>query len=211
MQDEFSLPGTRLYIDTYQVDVRLRRLGGLRREYLIESALHGDRVRRSTHHLEFPGAPAYRAASSGLMALRVSTAESLGWHHGDYLGIPVAYSPDEVVAIAVTEGNENVGLLTDQDPRTRALKGGNTVKATDTNRLFDDPEVSFWYLLTYSSEEGLFVELSSPSQSESGHVVGWDERILVGEVRGGATAARIAPPSSMSPAPAIVEVHRKQA
>lgn len=211
MAVEYVFPRSRIYIDTYEVDARLKQLGGITREPLLEAALHGDLIRRSTSALEFPGAPAYKAASSGLSALRSQMATLFNWHHDSYLGIPVTYNRDETVAIAVTEGDDNVGRFTEVDPKTKALKGPNTTKAVDANRLFDDPPVSFWYLLTFSDDEGLYVELSSPAFSESGQVSGWHERLLLGEIRETGGALRTPEIQSPPTEQAVVNIFRKRA
>ena len=204
-------PRPRVYID-YQADVRLRQLEkDLERNLFIVAAQAGDIVRRSTSSLEFPGAPSYKAASSGLEMLRNITREELGWHHGTHLGIPVTFNNRETVAIAVTEGDRNVGILANDDPKTVAFKGSNTTMASDSNRLFESPLAAFWYLLTYSSEDGLWIELSSPIDNSGGRPRGWDERILIGEIREKGSIARADRPLSPPSEKAVVNVHRKQA
>jgi hypothetical protein len=198
-----------VYLDDYEIDARLHDLG-VQRQWLVEAARQGDFQRRSTSPLEFPGAPAYKAASKGLEVLRRQSIEASGWHPIFYLGIPVTFNNPRTVAIAVTEGDENTGILTEDDPATKALKGPNTSRALDTNRLFDDAPVSFWYLLTFSDAEGLRAELSSPVLDEGGCVHGWDERVLLGQVDpGDGSTGRAVRPEPI-PAPDI-QPRRKSA
>ena len=209
-QEKFQLPPSRVYIDPYEVDARLAELA-VQRTWLEEAALQGELQRRLTSPLEFDGAPAYKAASMGLRVIR-ELSIGAGWHPERYMSIPVAFNNDETVAISVTEGDEYVGVLGERDPSTKAIKGPNTAKVVDDNRLFEFPPVSFWYFLTYSDErQTLRAELSSPAIEEGGRVSQWLERILLGSITGTAVAAPLTdtmPPAA--PAPEVV-VRRRSA
>ncbi len=211
MARSYEVPPPRVFIDAYDVDARLLRLGGLTRIPLIEAVLRGDNARRNTGRLELPSSPAFNAVSKGVEALREETIP-LGWHPYRYLNIEVAMSNDESIAITVTEGDEFTGVFAERDPRTVALKGTNTTKAINDNRLFDDPPVTLWYLLAHSSEEGLFAELSSPAADTDGTIYGWQERILLGNVGGAGGAKNALPRQRIFPSEqAVVNVIRKQA
>lgn len=177
------------------VDRRLDDLQ-IRRRWCVEAVLRGDFERQSTSTLEFDGAAAYKAASIGLAAFR-SHAMDEGWFSTNYLGIQVAIRGDHGCAVAVTEGDHRTGIIGDHDPATKALKGPNTRRATDS-MLFDaDDAVDLYYLLTYSLGGVLRAELASPRPGSDGRVTGWFERILLGDipVDGGAGGR------SRSPAP----------
>jgi hypothetical protein len=149
--------------------------------------------------------------SKGVEALREQTI-GFGWHPGRYLNIEVAWNNDETIAITVTEGDEFTGVFAERDPQTVAMKGPNTSKAIDDNRLFDEPPVSIWYLLTHASEEGLFAELSIPIADADGVIFGWYERILLGNVGESDGNALAVPRQRISPSEqAIVNVVRRQA
>jgi hypothetical protein len=201
-----SLPRPRLYIDAYDVDARLAR-DGIERGWLVDAAQRGDLERKRTSHLELPGAPAYKAASKGLEVLRMASLDS-GWHPELHLGIPVTISGDRRTAITVTEGDENTGHLTDDDPVTKAYKGVNTARAADDNRLFEDPPVAFFYLLTYSLGGILRAELSSPRITEGGHVSAWLERILLGDIGPGDDPRVAAKPTAPVVAPPIAVMRK---
>lgn len=200
---ESNSPRSRAYSDSYEVDARLASLG-VKREWLEEATWQGQIERRFTSHLEFPGAPAYKAASKGLEVLRERSTKEAGWHPDSYLGIPVSFNGEGTVAVAVTEGDEFTGILGEKDPSTKAIKGPNTRKAVDENRLFQDPPVSFWYLLTFSDGERLWAELSCPAIEEGGRVTKWEERILLGEIKRQAGTTSL--PESMPPASDAPEI-----
>ena len=211
MAHSFEMPRSRVYIDSYEVDARLKRLSGLTRVPLVEAVLRGDNARRNTGPLELPSSPSFNAVSKGVEALREETI-ALGWHPSRFLNIEVAMNNDETIAITVTEGDEFTGVRAERDPHTVALKGPNTTKAADDNRLFEEPPVSLWYLLTRSVEEGLFAELSSPSAGNDGVIIGWNERILLGNVSAPSGVGLAVPSQRISPSEqAIVNVVRRQA
>ena len=206
----YEAPRSRVYIDDYEVDLRLSQLG-LTRLPLILAVRRGDIARRNTGRLELPSAPGFNAVSKGVEALREETI-SLLWHPDRFLGIEVAMNNERTVAVTVTEGDVFCGTMGDRDPRTKALKGPNTSRAVEDNRLFDDPEVTLWLLLTLSTDEGLFAELSRPFEERDGVVYGWNERILLGDVsEGGALAEINRSPQTAPSEQAIVNVIRKQA
>lgn len=162
------------------VDRRLDELQ-IRRSWCIGAVLRGDFERLSTSPLEFEGAPAYRAASTGLATFR-SQAKDEGWFAKNYLGIQVAMRGDHGCAVAVTEGDRHTGVVSDQDPATKAVKGANTKRAAES-ALFDvDDSVDLYYLLTYSAGGVLRAELASPAPGSDGRVMAWFERILFGDI-----------------------------
>jgi hypothetical protein len=204
----YAMPKSRPIINWYDVEAAVDQLE-LRRTWLEEAVRQAELTRRFTGPLEFPGAPAYKAASRGLEVLREITVQEASWHPGNFLGIPVTFNNAETIAITVTEGDELTGLVGDEDPKTRALKGPNTARASDSNRLFEDPPVSFWYLLIYSGEE-LRAELSCPTVEEDGVVRGWGDRIILGDVEPPAERRRVKDAPPPNDAPEVI-VRRKTA
>jgi hypothetical protein len=211
MAQEFPIPRSRLYVDPYEVEVQLRQLDGLTSILLKEAVRVGDQTRRNIGPHEIAGSPAYNAVSKTLEFLRIELIP-FGWHDGLHFQIPVAFNNDHSIAVTVTEGDENTGIITNKDPRTVAPKGLNTSRAIDESRLFQDAPVAIWYLLAQSTEEGLYAELSSPLVHENGAIIRWDERIILGRIDGPDGGELITPNSSTPPnEQAVVNVVRKQA
>jgi hypothetical protein len=196
----------RVYVDPYEVDARLDQLG-LRRAAMELAVEQGELQRRLCTPLDFSATPGYVAWGRTLRAVREETIP-LGWHPGDLLQIPVTYNPDESIAVAVSSGDENTGVLTDRDPATKTVKGQATIHAVEANKIpfgrnpYDDEEdmigVELWYLLYCSDEHGLRAELSSPrTMDTAGRIAGWSERILLGTI--GGDDAQAAPLTDISP------------
>ena len=70
MARSYEVPQSRVFIDAYDVDARLLRLGGLTRIPLIEAVLRGDNARRNTGRLELPRQKLHSRANASLRASR---------------------------------------------------------------------------------------------------------------------------------------------
>lgn len=113
-----------------------------------------------------------------------------GWETVDEYNIPKTVSPDGSLAIVVVGGNEATGNP-HREPATKHARGSAGIRDIQSNHqlwLFDSTDVgrrgapaqAVWYLLHYASEEWMRCELSQPIlASESGHVEGWRERIIL--------------------------------
>ena len=204
----------RVYTELPDVLDRLERIQ-LRIDWVIESARQGNLQRLLSTDFDFPGHGEYNAASRGLRTLAEIGFES--WSRESFLGIPVVRTHDGTIAIAVTAGDHNTGINGDDDPRTRSLKGPNTVRAINTPRLrLGDGEydeeigVEFWYMLSYATADGVRVEVSLPDLGQADEQVSrWRERIIVGDIDGHPPVGRrrTAP---IPPAPSV-DVSRKLA
>jgi hypothetical protein len=180
-------PPARLIFEPYEVDLRLHQLG-VTRTPLEEAVRQGSLQRRLCTADDFYGAPGYLAWARALRVTRQELRKQHGWHKGDFLRIPVAYNEDESVAVAVSSGDDRVGLPGD-DPSTKE-KGPSTVAAVGESSqpelqfASDEIGVDLWYLLTYESNEGeLRAELSSPRfTDEEDKISGWYERVIFGRI-----------------------------
>jgi hypothetical protein len=169
--------------DPYDVDRRLQQLG-LSRAWFVEANHQGTLDLRNAPPRGFSGNGNYRAADMALSVLR-----SLPGGHllsDDLWNIPVAVNGSGTLAIAVTTGDEFCGVVGEQDPSSRTIKGPATLRASERKRPFswntsgdDDLPIDFFVLLSQWSSPARF-ELSRPSvEASSGYITGWQERILL--------------------------------
>jgi len=168
--------------NTHDVDYRLAQLGLSRG--LIWSAIDRAAVAHAfapSHG--FRGNANYRAADDGIHALRTTPSDA-GWHEYNFLGIPCAINRDENIAISVTTGDENTGVLTDDDPATVTIKGpSTTVAAGQLDYSSTDSQtygIDYFVLLGFWAGDETRCELSRPKiQDNQGRISGWGERILI--------------------------------
>jgi len=206
-------PRARLYVEPYEVDLRLSQIGVSRGPF-IEAALQGDLQRRLCTPDDFGATAGYVGWARGLRVMRAELRRAHGWHNG-FLRIPVSYNEHETRAVAVSGGDERIGLP-GPDPVTNA-KGPATVAAVESNRSpqesfdFEDQGVDLWYLLTYATEDDeLRAELSNPSfiDGDTLQISGWHERILFGRIDPDAPSRITAP---VAPSNIDFDVPRKTA
>lgn len=180
----------RVYVDPYDVDVQLNRIG-MPRSLLLQAAEHGHIDRVFASPLDFPGRGEYDAASRALRTICEEGGKvPASWHRDTHRNIPVAFNLDETIAITVTGGDEFTGIDGERDPKTRSLKGPNTKAAAVQQTLpllhgldEENPGVTLWFMLTYVDVDSVRVELATPSIVETdGRVSGWLVRILVGKI-----------------------------
>lgn len=199
---------SRVFTELPDVLDRLERIQ-LRIDWVNEAARQGNLQRLLSTEFDFPGHAEYTAASRSLRTLAEIACEA--WTRQTFLGIPVVMSHDGTIAIAVTAGDYNSGINGDDDPRTRSLKGPNTVRAINRPRLpLGDGEydaeigVEFWYMLTYATADGVRVEVALPDHGQGENYVNrWRERIIVGDVGGHSPAGR----RETEPIPSAPPVH----
>lgn len=152
----------------------------------------------------------------------------LDWTRMDEDNLPLTVNPPRTIAISVSTGDENTGIV-DATPSTQSAKGPRTAEAVVVNamqlELFRNvplrPEelkqangVTTWILLFHRdaiAEETRF-ELSRPVKMDSeGRVDLWAERIIFRALPFGSDGA-LAPPQEPPVSPEIVpEVKRKRA
>lgn len=202
-------PRRRIYWETYEVDKRLYDLH-LSRDLVVEAAQRGDVDRSNAPIFGFDGHPEYAAASRILSTLceEGGTTDG-GWQRDYHAGIPVARSFDSLVLICPTGGTEGTGQV-DGEPRNRSEKGPRTAAVAAANRLFDpselDEAVQFLWLFTYHDGETLWCELFAPILDETGFVLDWIERIVIGKVDPAPRDRETVPPIPSDPE---VEVERR--
>lgn len=179
---------SRLFIDPYEVDLRLSQLG-LSRYPIVEAAQQGDFQRRTASPDEPNGASGYYLWARTLRHLRQSTREHHQWHRGLFRRIPVAYNPQATVAVAVSSGDERTGKP-GPDPATKNVKGVATAEAVQNNVNqyqvdlgFEDGVDFFYVLINATDDDGIWVEVSRPDgMDDEGRPDKWAERILIGRV-----------------------------
>ncbi|MDP9383435.1 MAG: hypothetical protein M3Q29_25490 [Chloroflexota bacterium] len=197
----------RVYVDPYEVDVQLDRIG-LPKTLLLQAAEDGHVDRVFASPLDFPGRGEYDAASRALRTICEEGGKvPASWHRDTYLGIPVATNLDETIAITVTSGDEFTGIDGESDPKTRSLKGPNTRTAATRQTLpllhgldEHDPAVTLWFMLTYVDVDCVRVEIATPSfVGRDGRVSGWLVRIVVGNVDLDGIGQRMVPAAPTPP------------
>lgn len=119
-----------------------------------------------------------------------------GWLKDETENLSTVVHPDAKFRIAVSNTNEATGLLAGR-PDSRSSKGDGSKRAVDINRQPPLPIPEFeeeferqlraaaaarahiWYLCVFNDGENIRAELSKPARIESGHFVGWQERIIL--------------------------------
>jgi hypothetical protein len=125
----------------------------------------------------------------------------LGWVPDDRENYARTVSPDGAHSLVIASGDATAGQA-QYTPRTSRSKGPLTAEAVRTNRqlvLFGDLPVvddtaETWILLVGHDGHGVArAELSRPSDiTPAGWIVGWDTRIILGEVGGPEDPAGVA-------------------
>ena len=144
----------------------------------------------------------------------------LGWVPDDRENYARTVSPDGAHSIVTASGDAAVGQA-EYTPRTSRSKGPLTAEAVRTNKqlvLFGDLPVientaETWILLVGHDGHGVArAELSRPSEiTQTGWIVGWDTRIVLGEVgpadpQGKSPAKDLDPDRPTPDGPAAIDV-----
>jgi len=139
-----------------------------------------------------PNAAGFYQWNDTLRSLRENMARET-WRRSDTGNWPTTVHPENLLAIAVSSGNQHTGKET-ETPSTKAAKGPRTAKAVSINAhqswlpgleplqedLAPDANLPTWFLLFYADEKELRSELSLPVNMDSeGHVSTWRERIIL--------------------------------
>lgn len=204
----------RIYVDTYDVDVRLAQMG-LTRGFLTKCARRGDIERRSAPAYGYEGHAEYAAGSEMRHAMCALGGETEGgWHAGYRFGIPVAFNHSETIAIHATAGTTGTGRP-DGDPHNKSLKGPCSAKASSPASFLDDLDdddqlVDFFWFFTMRDDEGLWAELYEPILDESGQWLGYNSRIILGNVADDGDPMPMRKPEGLAPpsAPANIQIER---
>lgn len=120
-----------------------------------------------------------------------------GWDHDEAGGQPRTFSAEYGVSIIIQSGDENTGVDTGTEPRSRNAHGAATgQKIQDNNAQLtlpfavSRPQVSeeqegpaffTWVLLLNVTDESIRAELSLPTDFQAGKPAAWAERILLPE------------------------------
>lgn len=168
--------------DPYDVDHRLRQLG-MSRGWIWTAMERGAVAHRLAPPYGFDGNASYHAADRALSELCLEPLEA-GWHRGSFLRVPVAMNRAGTMAVGVTSGDQNTGLVADDDPRTTTLKGPATRLIADQFdfSISDDDinGIEYWIALGCWLDEEMRCEVSRPLVPDpDGHITGWAERIIV--------------------------------
>lgn len=145
------------------------------------------------HPTSGPGTYLYQEATAGL---RRSLHKSGDWTFDEQDRQPRTYSVERGVAIVVQTGDENTGIDTGREPKTRNPKGVATLKKVTRNSeqlaLFNmapaqwtrarTGELLTWILLIAVVEDVVRSELSLPKEwGSDGKPCGWHVRLLLEE------------------------------
>jgi hypothetical protein len=164
---------------------------GLKLEDLMAAIEGGVHASNSCTENDPASAKGFIAWSCTTRILREVLAP-MGWNRCSKGGLESIVSPCGRIGIVVSSGCQNTGIET-ASPRTKYSKGTQTSSCLQNNcdQLFDDSEVlnshSYekpahltYFLLHHRDSNEVRVELSLPtSQSKSGHVQNWVERIIL--------------------------------
>jgi hypothetical protein len=189
----------------------LDRLGQLGISYVhIERALQrADAEAKLTNDLEPPTAEGVTRYNKTNRFLREELIP-LGWDYDSSRNFCRTIHPERAFAIVASSGDEGTGVwIRGQNPSTKYVKGGATVRAVEANGQMafdfgDDFVVEeeqpsgnepVWYLLYRVTAEQIFVELSFPSVIEGGRITDWIERIILNPI----DRTPIAPTTSHEP------------
>lgn len=199
-----------LYADEVAASDRLSQLGlsipGLLR--VINSGAGGFASTTHFHASSAAGTYLYHETTAAARRLLVPA----GWEADELDGQPRVWNPRTNVAIVVQTGDENTGIVSEHQPRTRNPKGTATQRKVDENRqhpaLFampvpqrqalDSVAVLTWVLLVAVVEGKMRAELSLPREFVDGRPSDWVERILLPEQDFGGTVD-LAPSSDAAP------------
>jgi hypothetical protein len=183
-----------LYTEVFDVERRLRSLG-LTTEILLDSVRAGLQGRLSCTELDPPMFPGQTMWAHTLRRLRQRTTLH-NWTPNDDGNYSVALSPDGLIAIAVSTGNENTGRPSAM-PTTMSPKGPRTADVVAANQLVLDLRIpgditpvtkstqqrETWLLLIHMDDSEVRAELSFPlTINEYDFVTGWRERIILPSV-----------------------------
>jgi hypothetical protein len=217
MKPESRPPLAKVYVEDYDVNLRLHQLG-ITGAPLVEAAQQGHLQRRLCTSDDFYAAPGFLDWTRTLRTMRKEMRSAHNFYNGDFLQIPVTFSPNGLMAIAVTTGDEWTGINGDKDPTTRD-KGPQTYAAVVANRDpnttldldYEDQGVDLWYLMRYINEDDeLLTELSLPRfTNEKFEINGWYERILFGRIDPHDDGVKVIPP--VAPSNIDIPVERKYA
>jgi hypothetical protein len=209
-------PPARVWVEPYQVDLRLQQLGASRKPF-VEAALEGDLQRRLWNTADdFGAAAGFAAWGRSLRVERQGLRELHGFHNGDFLRIPVSFSPDDRLAFGISWTDDDRTGKDGPDPTTNA-KGPSTVAAVELGGqgvLDLDYGVDLWYLLVYvADDDALWAEVSWAASTDDGdRISGWYERIILGRIdpEGDVTAA-LPDSGSSAPSDITINISRKSA
>ncbi len=183
----------------------ISRLGelGLTEELLREAVSKGVDARMRCTAFDPPSFPGTAQWAATHRALRELLAP-LGWKPDDRGGFSTVLSPDRQVAITVAAGTGRTGRAGLPAPTTKYRRGPMTHAAVQGNQLamslFGEPVNGHghveedplpcvtWILLVATEYDEVRIELSCPRDiDQTGQVVAWSERILVGALEVEAT------------------------
>lgn len=149
------------------------------------------RISRTSN--DAPNAAGYYQWNDTLRSLRENLARR-GWHRNNNGGWPIIVHPDNILAIAVSSGNQYTGNAK-ATPSTKVAKGPKTAKAVGINAntkqqwipgleplntAEQEPTCPTWFLLFFAAEKELRAELSLPVNIDcEGHISAWRERIIL--------------------------------
>lgn len=183
-----------IYINLPEVETRLLELGLPCVEEVHAAIRNGELHRDSCTDNDPRGLPGLLAWGKTVRGLRDTLAPK-GWTRFEGNNLAVALDPTGTTAIAVATGDKSTGnpRLTPETkypkgPAIAAAIGQNIVQLIQTAFSFVEeseqmsltPPVYTWLLLISRNKNEVCSELSLPRLiTEKGHVVGWEERILL--------------------------------
>lgn len=175
-----------------QVEEALARLG-LELPILLEAVQAGYVSRISRTANDAPNAGGFYQWNDTLRSLRENSA-ARGWKRDDSGNWPTIVHPENLLAVAVSSGNESVGNPR-ATPSTGRPKGSRTAHAVEVNAAQGwlpgfEPQTAeptaerpTWLLMYFASRDELRAELSLPvSMDIEGRVVAWRERIILPKI-----------------------------
>jgi hypothetical protein len=177
------------------VRLALGRLG-LELEALRDVVSGGHHARITRTENDSPCAPGLYQWNESVRMLR-EYGVARGWKRNNDNGLPTIISPEGIVAICVSSGDENTGVAS-ANPSTKNRKGPRTTAFVTSNQMqldlgdfaiagpqgpvysdMDGRALSTWTLLFFSDHDEIRAELSLPIFIEGGEINGWSERIIL--------------------------------
>lgn len=181
-----------VWSDWRDVRVALSKLG-LTVEFLLQVVRAGYLARLTRTENDPPSAPGTYQWAEMVRTLREYLVAD-GWERSNEDGLPTVVHASKGIAISVSSGNENTGIVS-RVPSTKRHKGPGTVDRVTSNaelmlpftdleipvvRRRDTGPIATWMLLFTIGKHEVRSELSLPMMIDgSGQINGWKERIIL--------------------------------
>lgn len=180
---------TAIKIKHFEIANSLSELG-LTAEILEYAIKSGEYARDSCTKNDPTCAPGFVAWSKTVRGLRDFLIPK-GWEKCDDYNFPTVVSPNKMIAISVSTGNEATGNAM-AEPKTKYAKGEAAKSAVKINQgvLFAEMRADnaaaqrvTWILLKRRTNDTVFAELSLPAlMTKDGQIVKWETRIILNPI-----------------------------